>query len=851
MDNVKNFAIATVSTGYNDAATAIVLATGHGAKLPAAPFRATWWNSGDYSNPADDPSAEIIRATAKSGDTLTIERAYEGPNPASAKDTAGKTYKLSVEFTEGDRQDLIDLIGTKADSSVVAALEAEVDLKALDSDLDALATSTASGLAGKANISHQHDGSDLATGTVPLAKLQNVATNKILGRLTSGSGPLQEITVGNGLRFTEGELRVLQEQIFGTYNVRDNTISNLVGDGTTDDSVALQSLINGVGAARGGTIYFPDDGPYIIAGALQDGARQNAQLLLPVVVPFEGMALGDQQYTITFLGYQPPACSPSGPLEVILPYGARIKSTLAAGSGTSPAVIGGKGPVGGLYGEVNYLNVKFENLIFETVANPSYSCLNMLCFTTVSFQECIIAAGNTMSVAEVVEPTTATSYGVIFPQVSSGIIQKVTGQLNVFGFYTGIKVGELLQADYLGVWGCKRGLEVPFSYHASLIHRYLCFWTPTGAVWTDEHCVDIQQWDSERAPSGSWYSPLVEISDPSNYARGEIKWITVLANVGRVHDFDVTGGSNLIVREIGVHSGPTSPPTLQSAEVGMVSAATVVATFSQEVKAPDYATGITIEIDDAPATISGATRQSSRAIVHYILSDPVLEGEDVTISYSAIDGFMTNEFGDHLADITEQEVVNHVGIGTILLHDTFTDTNGTPVTSHTMDVGGGWAAIEGTIHPPVVQSNKLQSVVYEAEAYAYIADAGAPDAEATCDFVIGALDGGHYCELLFRVFDANNYWTMRVSGLGSNNFQIVRKQSGVDNIEQQMTVALTAGVTYPFLVTCEGDDISCTLDGNVLNETNSFNSTTTKFGLRFYTYNAPFNTADNFMVTAL
>lgn len=94
MDIAKNFAKATVSTGYNAVATSIDLTTGHGAKFPAAPFNVVWWNSTDYADPSEDPNVEIVRVTAISTDTLTVTRAQEGTS-ASTKNTGGKTYKMA------------------------------------------------------------------------------------------------------------------------------------------------------------------------------------------------------------------------------------------------------------------------------------------------------------------------------------------------------------------------------------------------------------------------------------------------------------------------------------------------------------------------------------------------------------------------------------------------------------------------------------------------------------------------------------------------------------------------------------------------------------------------------------
>lgn len=98
IDSVKNFVKVLVSTGYDAAATSVVLSSGQGAKLPAAPFSMTWWNNTDYADPSDDPNVEIVRVTAVSTDTITIMRAQEGTS-ASTKNTGGKTYRMLAGLT--------------------------------------------------------------------------------------------------------------------------------------------------------------------------------------------------------------------------------------------------------------------------------------------------------------------------------------------------------------------------------------------------------------------------------------------------------------------------------------------------------------------------------------------------------------------------------------------------------------------------------------------------------------------------------------------------------------------------------------------------------------------------------
>jgi hypothetical protein len=125
---VTNFGKVTVSIGYASGATSIVLTTGHGSRLPSTfPFPLTWWNSTDFSDPADDPSREIVIVTARTGDTLTVTRAAESTS-ASNKNTASKTYKMLLGITKAMWDALGDLslaqtfrnlsFGTHPDSDV-------------------------------------------------------------------------------------------------------------------------------------------------------------------------------------------------------------------------------------------------------------------------------------------------------------------------------------------------------------------------------------------------------------------------------------------------------------------------------------------------------------------------------------------------------------------------------------------------------------------------------------------------------------------------------------------------------------------------------------------------------------
>lgn len=102
VDNTKNGAIAVVSGLYDASVTAVNVTGGHGARLPAAPFRCIWWNTSDYARAFLDPNVEAIRVTAITVDALTVTRGLSGEGTsAHTHNTVGKTYQLDCGMTAG------------------------------------------------------------------------------------------------------------------------------------------------------------------------------------------------------------------------------------------------------------------------------------------------------------------------------------------------------------------------------------------------------------------------------------------------------------------------------------------------------------------------------------------------------------------------------------------------------------------------------------------------------------------------------------------------------------------------------------------------------------------------------
>ena len=81
-DAHSNLAVSLVATAPSPATsgTSLVVTSGEGSRFPAVPFNAVVGPAGVLLTPAN---AEIVRATARTSDTLTITRAQEGTTARS------------------------------------------------------------------------------------------------------------------------------------------------------------------------------------------------------------------------------------------------------------------------------------------------------------------------------------------------------------------------------------------------------------------------------------------------------------------------------------------------------------------------------------------------------------------------------------------------------------------------------------------------------------------------------------------------------------------------------------------------------------------------------------------------
>jgi hypothetical protein len=320
------------------------------------------------------------------------------------------------------------------------------------------------------------------------------------------------------------------------FNVEDY---GAVHDGGTDDTTAIQDAIDAAAAAGGGVVYFPK-GVYLVGGALQDGARGNAQLLLPSV------NTSGEQLSITLLGETLPGRVPSLGTGLTVPHATTIKSTLNSGAGG--ALLGGWGP-GGSYQDFTLINLRIENLAFQMHANPVLSALNLSHVESIDLVNVVAHTGE-YQVTALAQPTTATSFGVVMPNRDNGAWSNIDGLL-VLGFYNGIQIGEHARIVSMSAFACYIAAVLPQEYHATWIGRLLIAWSTYGLKFTGAQHILIDELNIEHhAVSGAWYDTTYDIDDGSNNGIGRITYHVVVSGTGADDALLVNGGSGLHLASI-------------------------------------------------------------------------------------------------------------------------------------------------------------------------------------------------------------------------------------------------------------------------------------------------------------
>ncbi len=305
----------------------------------------------------------------------------------------------------------------------------------------------------------------------------------------------------------------------------------LAGDGTTDDTTALNNLLDTATASgtKSATIYFPGDHVYLLAGNVN----------LPHV------SLSDPQITITFMGASRPPFQPNGSRPNPNGYSV-LRGTATTGTAT---INGGTSPTN------NNIVVNVKNLLCIGNDNPTITFWNL------EMTYCGSIEGLVVSVASWTGSVTYPTHyaaGITLPVNLHSNGQSVDG-LVVGGYWVGVKLGELERGRNMVLGLCVAAMESNSASHSGIIESVQLTGYTYGLYSTGTRYLDILSFDTERR--GSPFDTAYDIYDPGDDLNGYVRWFEVTAGVGPEHLFDVNGGANLLTEEIGGSWGGGGSPT--------------------------------------------------------------------------------------------------------------------------------------------------------------------------------------------------------------------------------------------------------------------------------------------------
>ena len=165
----------------------------------------------------------------------------------------------------------------------------------------------------------------------------------------------------------------------------------------------------------------------------------------------------------------------------------------------------------------------------------------------------------------------------------------------------------------------------------------------------------------------------------------------------------------------------------------------------------------------------------------------------------------------------------------VLLKDTFTDSDGTALASHTMDVGGGWT-VTGTA---TIMSDQCS---LSTTGYA-ISNAGKSDFSTAAIDVVKVQPAGIETGLYFRQTDTFNFWEVRLS---TTLLALTKTVANVTTTVASVALSLTANSRHTINLSAQGSSIRANVDGgNQISTSDSFNSTATMHGFFWQTNAGP------------
>jgi hypothetical protein len=289
------------------------------------------------------------------------------------------------------------------------------------------------------------------------------------GPLTAADIGKQFVCVSGSQQFSGTITNVTNSWTAAMNVVAGSTITNQFGAwGHPDDLVINQEISNAV-SSNIWRMKFPNGGYFLNNYyALPNGAGYAA-----LVMPQTDLKLVGER-TFILEAENPPspavAYNSSFPQPLATNGVIFICASNATVSPQNTCIIGTPLPPSGFNYGFNGVNLGIEDITFRTEPNPTYTAVNCGFCGLVQRGQMSCDTGTPKPYS--VSPSTATSYGVVFPKVNN-FGTSLAEWIQTSGFYTGFLVGEHLKANFIWSEENGRGIDTSASYHDNGIFYYL------------------------------------------------------------------------------------------------------------------------------------------------------------------------------------------------------------------------------------------------------------------------------------------------------------------------------------------------------------------------------------------
>lgn len=322
----------------------------------------------------------------------------------------------------------------------------------------------------------------------------------------------------------ESDIKGLAADLANKTNVYSVKNYGAKGDGTTDDTTAIQNCINAVNSAGGGVVYFPI-GIYIIGGALN--GTTNSQISFPLNAYSSSTAVT----TIKLVGEMAPNDYSEPIYSQALPNtGVILKSTLS-GAGNIIGSFSGST----VWGNFNYLNVNVENIRVRinsksgsTDISPAATAFNFSNVTMCSFKN--VAIDTMSNQYNSVKPTYGCN-GIVLPLVNNFVMIDLD-KIFITGVYSAIVTNEHTNMDNIFLDAVYEGLVMNGGYHPVLVNRICIARCNTAVAVNAVTSFQINQLAIETNSASKWFDTVFHLDERVLGSQANIRYNIVVAGVG-------------------------------------------------------------------------------------------------------------------------------------------------------------------------------------------------------------------------------------------------------------------------------------------------------------------------------